>query len=228
METPLICCEGVAAAIGGRDILQNVNIEIRQGDLLPVLGSNGSGKTTLLRLLLGLLTPSAGRVIRRKGLYAPGYCPQAHSLDPSFPMTVRDIISMGLGRHHRTIRFREELIAKACDTVGLQGLERRGFGELSGGQKRRTLVARALVGEPDVLILDEPAAELDEASTIELLELLKSLTCDKQRTVIFVHHGLSQALALSPRHIWVASGSARLVDDLEKTESLVIEDGAPR
>lgn len=176
-------------------VLQAVNLTIEPGETVSIVGPNGGGKTTLLKLMLGLVSPSRGviRVLGRPPRSARrhvGYVPQHAMFDPSFPVSVADVVLMGLlgragrfGPHARGSRW---LAESALAQVGIAGLAGKAFSNLSGGQRQRVLIARALICQPDLLLLDEPTANLDVAVENELYALLARLG-DKM-TVVMVSH----------------------------------------
>ncbi|RCK79068.1 MAG: Zinc ABC transporter, ATP-binding protein ZnuC [Candidatus Ozemobacter sibiricus] len=191
--------QGMTVGYPGRPVVEGVTFDLPLGSALGLVGPNGSGKTTLLRTLLGLLPPLAGRLDRpgaRPG--GVGYVPQQGAIDELFPFTVRDIVEMGLAARHSAwwgpaAAWRAEAQA-ALAAVGLADQAGRLFRELSGGMKQRALVARALAGRPDLLVLDEPTRGLDLGQTATLLRLLDQLRRDRGLTTIMVSHVLSDVL----------------------------------
>lgn len=182
---------GLGYAVEGREILSDIDLSVAEGDFLAILGPNGGGKTTLLRLMLGLIRPSRGEVrlfghppARARGRV--GYVPQSGAR-AHLPATVRDVVLMGLrGRIGPAERDRADA---ALADVELAGLEQRMFGSLSGGQQQRALIARALVHQPELLLLDEPTANIDPQGRFCFYEFLAKLS--KGATVIVVSHDLS-------------------------------------
>lgn len=181
----------------GSLILENVNLSLPVGDFACVVGPNGGGKTTLLKLMLGLLKPLRGEV---RIFGAPpqearpriGYMPQHSQLDPQFPATVLDVALMGRLGHGRSFgrysKRDKELANAALKKVGLADLCRKSFALISGGQRQRLFIARALACEPDILLLDEPTANLDMVMESDLYELLQNL--NEQLTIVMVSHDL--------------------------------------
>ena len=198
MDTPAISLEGVDFSWdGGPRVLASVDLEVAVGDFASFIGPNGGGKTTLLKLILGLLEPDRGtvRVFGQppaRARHRVGYMPQHATVDHGFPIEVLDVVLMGrLGPHLRFRRLRADdrrAAREALGRVGLDGFANRHFSALSGGQRQRVLLARALVGDPDLLLLDEPAAGLDQKIESDLFELLRELNRD--RTVVLVSHDL--------------------------------------
>jgi zinc transport system ATP-binding protein len=181
----------------GHPVLEDVNLSIPQGDFVSVVGPNGGGKTTLLKLMLGLLRPSRGEVrvfgaTPEEARHRIGYMPQYTQLDPQFPATVMDVALMGRLGHGRPFgrysRKDKEIVTEALDQVGLSDLHKKAFSSISGGQRQRLFIARAMACEPDLLLLDEPTANLDMVMEGDLYELLQAL--NKRLTVVMVSHDL--------------------------------------
>ncbi len=180
----------------GTPILHQVNLTIHEGEFDCIVGPNGGGKTTLLRLLLGLLSPQRGtiRIFGQSPTAARpliGYMPQYHQLDPAFPVTVLEVALMGrlrrglLGRYDR--RDREAALA-ALDQLGIADLASRSFAAISGGQRQRALIARTIAGNPRLLLLDEPTANIDPGAELEFYRILDELR--RQLTLLTVSHDL--------------------------------------
>jgi len=187
----------VGFAYDGDLVLEDVTLTVRDGDFLGVVGPNGSGKTTLLKIILGLIHPLRGkvRVFGRppdRARHLVGYVPQHADLDSSFPINVTDVILIGrLGKAPRLGRYKKidrQTAEEAMQEVEIYDLRNRRFGTLSGGQKQRVLMARALVGEPDLLLLDEPTTSVDGRVEQDIYELLKRL--NEKVTIILVSHDL--------------------------------------
>ena len=182
------------AALGYRRnvLLDAVDLELRRGDFLAIVGRNGSGKTTLLRTILGILKPRRGKVTKTGRL---GYSPQRSALDPIFPFTAREVVAMGLFAESdpperapsELEKERRERVVGALDLCGMASMIDALFRDLSGGQKQRVLLARALVSDPDLLILDEPTNDLDLCGEHEIMELIQRLHADG-KTVLMVSH----------------------------------------
>jgi ABC-type Mn2+/Zn2+ transport system ATPase subunit len=190
-----VSVSGVTKVYGEHRALEDVTLSVPGGSLYAILGPNGSGKSTLLKLVMGLEAPSAG-TIEVLGM-APatarrriGYVPQASSADWSFPITVGEVVAMGL--YGVRPRIRAPLrpvtgVAEALEQVGMAGHNRRQVHELSGGQQRRVLLARALARDPALLLLDEPAAGLDAAADEELTLTLRRLASEGRTVVVATH-----------------------------------------
>lgn len=180
------------------DVLRNLNLKVSLGDYLLVLGPNGGGKSTFLKLIVGLLKPSSGQVLRpgedgQSQLQRIGYLPQHTNVNPNFPVTVSDVVLMGRPRkqqHFWLTRKRDRvLVEEVLDQVDMVNFRERRIGTLSGGQRQRVLIARALMTEPELLVLDEPTASIDAAAKAGFYELLEKI--HQKITIIMVSHDLS-------------------------------------
>lgn len=171
----LVCLDGVTQRFGQKTVLRDVSLRIGPRDFLILRGPNGGGKTTLLRLIAGLLRPADGSVRRRAGLNI-GYLPQYRRIDRQFPITVEQTVRTGLTGHgplwRRPGPEARARLAEAMARFRLEPLAGRPIAALSGGQWQRTLLARAVVSRPDLLLLDEPDTHLDAASKAELYALI--------------------------------------------------------
>jgi zinc transport system ATP-binding protein len=212
-DEPAVQFENVSFAYQAAPVLVDVNLAIRPGETVCVVGPNGGGKTTLVKLILGLLRPDAGevRVFGRPPVRARrrvGYMPQYVRHDPQFPVTVMDIVLMGrLGRPGLAGWFgwygRADRGAarKALARVGMEGFTRRPFAALSGGERQRVLIARALCTEPELLLLDEPTANVDTLVETRLVEILRELASDM--AIIMVSHDLGVVSSFARRVVCV-------------------------
>jgi zinc transport system ATP-binding protein len=197
MSTPIVEINNVTFAYNGQTVLQDVSLEVRQGDFIAVIGPNGGGKTTLLKLILGLLKPDKGaiRVIgqsTQKASTCIGYVPQDVHINRSFPITALDVVLMGKlepGKRwaRKTASNRQEAIA-ALQRLEMAAHAQKKIGELSGGQCQRVFIARALVTKPQLLLLDEPTASIDTKGQADFFEMLKAL--NKDVTIVVVSHDL--------------------------------------
>jgi len=195
--TRIIEIENVSFAYDGVPVLRDVTLNIDEGDFVCIVGPNGGGKTTLVRLILGLLHPRTGR-IRVFGMspvrsrHRMGYVPQYSAHDLQFPARVLDVVLVGrldragwLGPYRKRDR---EAALNALDSVGLYDLAKKSYAALSGGQRQRVLIARALATDPEVLLLDEPTANVDLVGERVLHEILTEL--NKKLTILMVTHDL--------------------------------------
>jgi zinc transport system ATP-binding protein len=219
--------ERCTVRLGGHTVLDQVDLHVEAGDYLAVVGPNGGGKTTLLRALLGLVRPSAGTLRVLGGAPAGargrvGYVPQFARFEREFPLRVRDAVRLGMaGRTLFRRRHHENIAAEgALQRVGMAELAGAAIGQLSGGQLQRVLIARALVLQPRLLLLDEPTASLDAQGSEGFYRLLDELsqTC----TVILVSHDIgsitahARRVALVNRHLYCAPARSVTVDLIEK------------
>ena len=197
MEDAVVEIEDLWFFFNGHSVLENVNLAVTRGDFMAVIGPNGGGKTTLLKLMLGLLEPARGR-LRVFGLTphkaAPriGYMPQNTGANNGMPVTVMTVVLMGrMKRWGGWFRFSREDRAAAgrcLERVGMWDHRRSRMDELSGGQRQRVFLARALAGEPELMLLDEPTANIDSQGQSELLDLFREL--NKETTIILVSHDM--------------------------------------
>ncbi|MBN2536178.1 MAG: ABC transporter ATP-binding protein [Spirochaetales bacterium] len=186
-------------------VLENVNISLYRKEMVSIIGPNGSGKTTLLKLILGLLKPTKGSItvlgqLPGKEQQVFGYVPQYAQYDSLFPVNVFDVVLMGClkPRTFGMFNSRDKNSALyALDVVHLLPLKNRSFATLSGGQRQRVLIARALVSKPEVLLLDEPTANVDRKTEQDLYVLIQELS--KIYTVILVSHDLGVVPKISDR-----------------------------
>ena len=221
-----VVLEGVSAGYGHRTALSEVSLTVMPGSLVAVIGPNGAGKSTLLKVLAGLLRPSAGHVTvldRPPGSSGPAiaYLPQTEGVDWDFPITVSEVVAMG--RYARLGFLRSpgvadrDRVGAALSAVGMSDAGDRQIGALSGGQRRRVFLARAIAADPDLYLLDEPVTGVDARTQEDLMMVLES-QADAGKTVIATTHDLitaaerfHQAALLNGR--LVAYGPARLVLD---------------
>jgi len=193
--TPYIIFENTTLGYGLKVILRDLTFTIEEGDYFGIVGPNGAGKTTILRAILGVLKPLAGRVQFQSRTGEPlriGYVPQRDTIDDVLPYTVDEVVMMGryrtLGMFRHPSATDRSAVAKSLDHVGLGDLAGHIFKDLSGGQKQRVLIARALAGDPTVLVLDEPTNGMDLPSRYSILDLTRRLHDQDGLTVIIVSH----------------------------------------
>jgi zinc transport system ATP-binding protein len=203
MQINAIAIEGLCYAYQGNEALQDITCEIRAGDYVGVVGPNGSGKSTLMRCILGLNRVEQGS-ITLFGVPQPefsawdriGFLPQGLQLfNPSFPATVEEIVRLGrLSKKRFPRRFDSsdtKAVKRALELMGISSLGNRLIGELSGGMRQRALLARALVNDPEILILDEPTTALDPETRDSFYETLRDLNSNGGVTVLLVTHDSS-------------------------------------
>ncbi|HUR18401.1 MAG TPA: metal ABC transporter ATP-binding protein [Acidimicrobiales bacterium] len=185
----LIRLERVSCSYGGRPVLADVDLTVTAGELTGIVGPSGSGKTTLLRVLLGTVPPAAGTVPRRPGLRL-GYVPQVEAVNWSFPVTVAECVLMARTSGRRLpwrSRAERDEVTEVLGRLGIEDLARRHIRDLSGGQQQRVFIARALLGKPQLLLLDEPTSGVDVRTRHEILHLLDDLHSDGLAVVLTTH-----------------------------------------
>lgn len=187
-------------------ILEHFNLQIYAHDFIGIVGPNGSGKTSLLKIILGLLPPTSGAVhYYQDGLPVSkirmGYLPQYHLIDKKFPISIYEVVLSGLTREKSLFRRftpeHHQMVRQTLCEMGLEGMEQREIGVLSGGELQRTLLARALVSNPEVLVLDEPNTYMDRNFEHKLYELLEKIR--EKHTIILVSHNLNEVEHLANR-----------------------------
>lgn len=199
LDASAVSIRGLDFSFDGSTVLENVNLDIAPLDSLCIVGPNGGGKTTLLKLILGLLKPDRGEITvlgerPETARLRVGYVPQYAHYDPLFPVTVLDVVLMGrlnclvAGPYDKEDH---EAAVRALEEMGLLELESRKFSDISGGQRQRTLIARALVASSNLLILDEPTANIDAVSEEHLFQVLERL--NRRLTIMLVTHDIGFA-----------------------------------
>lgn len=208
---PLIKLNGITVSYDGRDVLRDIDLTLCKGDFLAVSGPNGGGKTTLLRVMLRLLKPTAGNVeYLRDGKpgakLAIGYLPQKSMIDTKFPITVHDTVRSGImtGFFGRIPADSDQRVEETFDLCGIRGILDRTVGTLSGGQLQRTLLARAIVSCPEILVLDEPLSYVDKQFEHQIYGIMENLA--KKTTIVLVSHEMSVISGMANRHIIVDHG----------------------
>ncbi len=211
MET-VIKIDSLSVLYGKSEAISNISFEVKKGEFVSVIGPNGGGKTTLLNAILGFITPDSGRisVLNRdatKGNSSISYVPQVIAVDRSFPITVGQAVmsaflKKGLHPFKRYSLAEKQRAEDLLAEVGLLNFFKKHISELSGGEFQRVLIARALAANPEILLLDEPTANIDPASAEKIFKILLSLN-KKGMTVVAVTHDISAALSIADRLICV-------------------------
>jgi zinc/manganese transport system ATP-binding protein len=227
----LLSVEGITVALDGRQILRDVSFGVRAGEFAGLIGSNGVGKTTLLRVILGLITPSSGRVLldgaprsRRNPLI--GYVPQQATLDPDMPIRARDLVGLGIDGHRLGLPLpsakRRTQIDQMLRAVGAMHYADARVGNLSGGEQQRVLIAHALISRPRLLLLDEPLANLDISSEQEIIALLGRIAREQRIAVLIATHDMNPLLPVMDRIVYVARGrvASGAASEVVTTEAL--------
>ncbi len=225
----ILSVQGIGVRLSGREILREVSFAIRPGEFTGLIGSNGAGKTTLFRVILGLQSASAGRVLldgrpRRSKIGGAqrngpghrnpliGYVPQKFVLDPDMPLRARDLVGLGLDAHRFGIplpsRARRALIDRMLQAVDAGHFADARVGLLSGGEQQRVLIAHALIGRPKLLLLDEPLANLDLRAGQEVVTLLARIARELGVAVLISAHEMNPLLPVMDRIVYIAAGRA--------------------
>ena len=215
--SPSIVAEGLTAAYGDRLVWQDASFTVNRGEFVAVLGPNGGGKSTLFRLLLGLLSPAAGslQVLGRRphrGNPAIGYVPQRRDIDPDLSIRGRNFVHLGVDGNQwgvaigRSVVDASQRVERAVEAVQAGAYADRPIGRLSGGEQQRLLLAQALAGEPEMLLLDEPLASLDLRNQNVIAELVASLAQANGFTVLLIAHDINPLLPIVDRVLYVAHG----------------------
>jgi zinc/manganese transport system ATP-binding protein len=226
-----LAVEGLTVRLGGRTVLDDVSFSIRAGEFTGLIGSNGAGKTTLFRVILGLQTPVSGTVRVGGGLRSRGdlgYVPQKFLLDPDMPLRGRDLIALGLDGQRLGIplrsRGRRGRVQEMIDAVDADAFADERVGRLSGGEQQRILIAHALISRPQLLLLDEPLANLDLRSAQEVVSLLSRIASDQRVAVLISAHEMNPLLPVMDRIVYLAAGRAASGTAEEVVRSDVLSD----
>jgi zinc/manganese transport system ATP-binding protein len=209
----------LSLSVGGRAVLRDVSCAIAAGEFIGVLGPNGAGKTTLFRAILGLIRPDAGRITvfgrtPQRGDAAIGYLPQVRTLLPDLHLRGIDFIASSLHGERWGLPLRAAHAGKAVEetlaAVGARELAQRPLAEMSGGERQRLLLAQALLGEPKLLLLDEPLISLDQRHQESVVELVRRFARQRGITVLFSAHELNQLIGALDRVLYLGNGQAAL------------------
>jgi zinc/manganese transport system ATP-binding protein len=220
-EGEVLAVNQASVSFSRRTVLQDVSFTLRAGEFCGLIGANGSGKTTLLRAILGSQALGAGTVrigcANGRGWLAPrgsliGYVPQNVALDPYMPLRARDVVALGLDGRRLGLplpsQARRNLIDEMLKVVNATHFSERRIGDLSGGEQQRVLLAHALVRRPQLLLLDEPLANLDMRSVAEIVTVLHQLCVRHLITVLLTAHDMNPLLPVMDRVVYLANGHA--------------------
>jgi zinc/manganese transport system ATP-binding protein len=215
MPDPTVRFDHATLAFGAREVWRDLTLQVEPGSFVAVLGPNGSGKTSLLRVMLGLAAMSTGSVevlgeAPRRGNPAIGYVPQTQAFDRDLPLRGRDLVRLGLDGHRwgvgRPDRTMARRVAEAIASVEAGAYADAPIGRLSGGERQRLRIAQALVGDPQLLLCDEPLAHLDLRHQGEITEVVGTWHRRTGRTVLFVTHDVNPVLAFVDHVLFVVNG----------------------
>jgi zinc transport system ATP-binding protein len=183
----MIVINDLSFSYGDNKILENINLTINENDFISIIGHNGSGKTTFIKLIIGLLKPSSGNIFINRGKNGSnliGYINQG-SINTKLPITVDEVINIGKLNKNNSTQMEEFL-----KILGIEELKNRLYKNLSGGQKQKVNIARCLMQESKVILLDEPNSFLDSKSQIEIMEILKKINKENNITIVMISHNL--------------------------------------
>ena len=201
-DRPAVTLSHVCMERNGRTVLDDANLTVHKGDFVAITGPNGGGKTTMLRIILGLLTPTSGTVRLDVGRNSIGYLPQKNSVDSHFPISVREVVASGLlGVRDMDAAARLRAVNETLRRIEMEDMADRPIGRLSGGQLQRTLLGRAIVSHPALLVLDEPLSYIDKHFESHIYTLLAGMA--PHCTILLVSHEMSAIASMANRHILV-------------------------
>jgi len=214
MQNNVIVAKDVVGGYPSKAIWKDASFSIGQGEFVAVLGPNGAGKTTLFRMLLGLTRPLSGSLDifgkrPRRGNPRIGYVPQQHPIDSETGIEARELVCLGLDGNRWGIGLTKKRTREAFEalrTVGAEELAHRPLGVLSGGELQRIFLAEALIGKPDLLLLDEPLANLDMRREANFVQLINDGVRSRGVTVLLIAHNINPLLPVLDRVIYVANG----------------------
>lgn len=235
---PVVELEHVRIRLGGRTILDDINMTVNTGEFIAILGPNGAGKSTLLKTLLGLIRPNAGtvRVLgrpARRGNKDIGYAPQHRTLEADLALRARDVVGFGLDGNHWGVGLpsskRRTLVDEVLHEVDATDLANAPIGQLSGGEQQRLLIAQALITNPPLLLLDEPLANLDISREGEIVSLIAKVSRERNVAVMLVTHDINPLLPVVDRVLYMANGRSAIgtADEVVTAQTLSQLYGSP-
>ncbi|WP_297494616.1 metal ABC transporter ATP-binding protein [Acidocella sp.] len=213
---------GLHVSLNGREVLRDVSFTLAPGTFCGLIGANGSGKTTLLRTILGFQPAAAGTIMRQGAL---GYVPQKLQIAPDMPVRARDLVGLGLPGPRFGFPWpsagRRRAVTDVLAAIDALGFAEQRLGELSGGQLQRVLIGHALISNPEILILDEPLANLDLRAAAEIVALLRGVAA-RGVTVLIAAHDMNPLLGAMDSVVYLANGRAATgrTDEVVRTEVL--------
>jgi zinc/manganese transport system ATP-binding protein len=226
----VITLEDVSLELGGRKILDDINLTVNEGEFIAILGPNGAGKSTLLKLLLGLYKSTTGKITvlgrtPKRGNNEIGYAPQHRTLEADLALRARDVVGFGLDGNQWGIALpdkkRERHIEQALDEVDMIHLADMPVGKLSGGEQQRLLIAQALLTHPKILLLDEPLSNLDITNAQSVVSLITKIARNRKMTVLLVTHDVNLLLPDIDRVLYVANTHSAI----GKSEDVITSEG---
>lgn len=221
----IISIENVSFAYNKENVLQDIILSINEGDFVGIIGCNGSGKSTLMKLLIGQLSPSKGKIklfnedlSKSTNLNKIGYVPQISlSSGANFPATVEEVVMANLYSKIGFMRFpkkeHKDKVKEALKIVNMEDFSKRLIGNLSGGQQQRVMIAKALVSDPKIIILDEPTTGIDASSEEQLYALLEKLNKESKITIVIVSHDFDKISKYTNKIFVVKNNKVSLMND---------------
>ena len=204
----IIEIKNLTAAYDNHDAIKDVNIDIKKGEYICLVGENGSGKSTLIKTIVGLHKKSSGDIIKNITDDKIAYVAQNNMKDLSFPATAKEIIMTGVQKHRKLPFYTKkdwEMFDKVCEMLDIKSIIHNQIGNLSGGQRQRVILARAIIREPELIILDEPCSGLDANITKELYTILDKLHKENNMTIVMATHDLHEIQSMDVRVICMAT-----------------------
>jgi ABC-type Mn2+/Zn2+ transport system ATPase subunit len=219
MKTKIIELKNITVGYFKHIVLENANLEVYNTDFIAIVGPNGAGKTTLIRTILRKLKVLDGEVVYYDKI-SFGYVPQIAAVEEIFPFTVNEVIQMGLYHKLKFLDKKdvEDAINEVLDYFDLRIFEDKIFRELSGGLKRRVLLARALCSNPEVLVLDEPTANLDIISEHSTMQLIKRIHKEKNKTILLATHHLNTVINYAEKFCFIKDKKLEVYNKEDLTE----------
>lgn len=200
--------KNLSASYNGYKAIEDINLKVEKGEYICLVGENGSGKSTLIKTIVGLHKKDSGEVIKNISDDKISYLPQNNMKDLDFPATAKEIIMTGVQRHKKIPFYTKkdwELFNKVCNMLEIKEIANNQIGNLSGGQRQRVMLARSIIREPDLIILDEPCSGLDVNITKELYTILGKLHKENNITIIMATHDLEEIKSMDVRVICMAT-----------------------
>ncbi|MDQ6878032.1 MAG: ABC transporter ATP-binding protein [Candidatus Dormibacteraeota bacterium] len=215
-----IVARDLSASYGARPIWSGANFSIPSGSFTAILGPNGGGKSTLIRMILGQIAPAAGRLEvlgqpPRRGNPEMGYTPQGSSFDPHLSLRGRDFVGLGIDGHRWGIRLAGRTTAARATTAAISAVDAAGYadrplGRLSGGEQQRLLLGQALVGNPRLLLMDEPLSHLDVRNQGAIVQLISQVGRERKLTILLIAHDVNPLLRHIDHVLYVAHGKVAM------------------
>lgn len=208
MNSNILEIKNLTASYDGHEAIKDVNLEVRKGDYICLVGENGSGKSTLIKTLVGLHKKDSGEIIRNISDDKISYLAQNNMKDLDFPATAKEIIMTGVQRHRKLPFYTKKdwnLFEKVCNMLEIKEIIHSQIGNLSGGQRQRVMLARSIIREPELIILDEPCSGLDVNITKELYSILDKLHKENNMTIVMATHDLEEIKTMDVRVVCMAT-----------------------